>query len=69
MGAILAMCDGADLRQALTEHAAADDAVTAYEEILIPRSVEAAEGAAQGIDGASRPTAPQQTLAHTAAHH
>ncbi|WP_399185558.1 hypothetical protein [Streptomyces sp. TLI_185] len=45
MGANLAMRDGADLAQALAEHATADDAVTAYEKILIPRSVEAAEGA------------------------
>ncbi|WP_405880807.1 FAD-dependent oxidoreductase [Streptomyces sp. NBC_01384] len=68
MGANLAMRDGADLAQALTEHATADDAVTAYEKILIPRSVEAAEGAAEGIDGAFAPDSAEQTLAHMTAH-
>jgi hypothetical protein len=38
MGAILAMRDGADLAQVLTEHATADGAVTAYEKILIPHA-------------------------------
>lgn len=69
MGANLAMRDGADLAQALTEHAAVDDAVTTYEKILIPRSVEAAEGAAEGIDGAFAPDSAEQTLAHMTAHH
>jgi 2-polyprenyl-6-methoxyphenol hydroxylase-like FAD-dependent oxidoreductase len=68
MGANLAMRDGADLAQALTEHATVDDAVTAYEKILIPRSVEAAEGAADGIDGAFAPDSAEQTLAHMTAH-
>ncbi|MFF7979896.1 FAD-dependent oxidoreductase [Streptomyces sp. NPDC007901] len=67
MGANLAMRDGADLAQALTEHATIDDAVTAYEKILIPRSVEAAEGAAEGIDGAFAPDSAEQTLAHLTA--
>ncbi|WP_329229580.1 hypothetical protein [Streptomyces canus] len=61
-------CDGADLAQALTEHATADGAVTAYEKILIPRSVEAAEGAAEGIDGAFAPDSAEQALAHMTAH-
>jgi len=69
MGANLAMRDGADLAQALTEHATADGAVTAYEKILIPRSVEAAEGAAEGIDGAFAPDSAEQALAHMTAHH
>ncbi|MGW7695458.1 FAD-dependent oxidoreductase [Streptomyces asiaticus] len=69
MGANLAMRDGADLAQALTEHATIDDAVTAYEKILIPRSVEAAEGAAEGIAGAFAPDSAEQTLAHMTAHH
>ncbi|GAA3081740.1 hypothetical protein GCM10020000_79580 [Streptomyces olivoverticillatus] len=69
MGANLAMRDGADLAQALTEHATVDDAVTAYEKILIPRSVEAAEGAAEGIDGAFSLDSAEQTLAHMTAHH
>ncbi|MEV4427451.1 hypothetical protein ACN9M0_31840 [Streptomyces sp. R-07] len=60
MGANLAMRDGAGLAQALAAHAAVDDAVTAYEKILIPRSVEAAEGAAEGIAGAFAQTAPSR---------
>ncbi|MEW2117348.1 NAD(P)/FAD-dependent oxidoreductase [Streptomyces sp. NPDC005474] len=67
MGANLAMRDGADLAHSLAEHATADDAVTAYEKILIPRSVEAAEGAAEGIDGAFAPDSVEQTLAHMTA--
>jgi len=69
MGANLAMRDGADLAQALTEHATAYDALTAYEKILIPRSVEAAEGAAEGIDGAFAPDSAERTLAHMTARH
>ncbi|MEV5678636.1 NAD(P)/FAD-dependent oxidoreductase [Streptomyces sp. NPDC052179] len=69
MGANLAMRDGADLAQALIGHGSLDDAVTAYEEILLPRSIEAAEGAAEGIDGAFAPDSAEQTLAHMAAHH
>ncbi|WP_037885139.1 FAD-dependent oxidoreductase [Streptomyces sp. NRRL S-646] len=68
MGANLAMRDGADLAQALTEHVTVDDAVIAYEKILIPRSVAAAEGAAEGIDGAFAPDSAEQTLAHMTAH-
>ncbi|MFJ9342064.1 FAD-dependent oxidoreductase [Streptomyces sp. NPDC101733] len=68
MGANLALRDGADLARALAEHATVDDAVNAYESILIPRSVEAAEGAAEGIDGAFAPDSAQQTLAHMTAH-
>lgn len=69
MGANLAMRDGADLAQALIGHDFLDDAVTAYEKILLPRSIEAAEGAAEGIDGAFAPDSAEQTLAHMAAHH
>ncbi|MFC9845862.1 FAD-dependent oxidoreductase [Streptomyces sp. NPDC060223] len=64
MGANLAMLDGADLAQALIDHIDIDDAVTAYEKVLIPRSIEAAEGAAEGIDGAFAPDSAEQTLAH-----
>ncbi|MFI8766625.1 hypothetical protein ACIGN6_17135 [Streptomyces sp. NPDC053792] len=59
MGANLAMRDGASLAQALAAHAAVDDAVTAYEKILIPCSVEAAEEAAEGT-APSPPTAPSR---------
>jgi len=60
MGANLAMRDGADLAQALAEHATTDDAVTAYEKILIPRSVEAAEGPPKASTALSPPTAPSR---------
>ncbi|MFD3577448.1 FAD-dependent oxidoreductase [Streptomyces sp. NPDC058644] len=69
MGANLAMLDGADLAQALIAHPTPDQAVTAYEKILVPRSIEAAEGAAEGISGAFAPDSAAQTLAHMAQHH
>ena len=56
MGANLAMCDGADLAKALAEHVT----VTAYEKILIPRSVEAAEGPPKASTALSPPTAPSR---------
>ncbi|MER5779863.1 NAD(P)/FAD-dependent oxidoreductase [Streptomyces sp. NPDC002039] len=69
MGANLAMLDGADLAQALVDHPTVDQAVTAYEKVLLPRSIEAAEGAAEGIDGAFAPDSAEQTLAHMTGHH
>ncbi|MFF4081641.1 FAD-dependent oxidoreductase [Streptomyces sp. NPDC001777] len=74
MGANLAMLDGADLARALIDHttpagaaignATVDRAVSAYEKILLPRSVEAAEGAAQAIDEAFGPDGAARVLAH-----
>ncbi|WP_367047944.1 NAD(P)/FAD-dependent oxidoreductase [Streptomyces sp. Je 1-332] len=64
MGANLAMLDGADLAHALIDHSTIDQAITAYEKVLLSRSVEAAEGAAEGIDGAFAPDSAAQTLAH-----
>ncbi|GAA4984283.1 NAD(P)/FAD-dependent oxidoreductase [Kitasatospora paranensis] len=49
-GANLAMLDGADLARALVSEAGVDDAVRAYESIMLPRSTEAATGSAQGLD-------------------
>jgi 2-polyprenyl-6-methoxyphenol hydroxylase-like FAD-dependent oxidoreductase len=69
MGANLAMRDGADLASALIEHPTTDDAITAYEDILLPRSSEAAEGAAEGIDSAFAPDSATQTLAHMTQNH
>ncbi|MEU1408064.1 NAD(P)/FAD-dependent oxidoreductase [Streptomyces sp. NPDC005728] len=69
MGANLAMLDGADLAHALSVQPTLDDAITAYENVMLPRSVEAAEGAAEGLDSAFAPDSAQQTLAHMAAHH
>lgn len=69
MGANLAMLDGADLAQALVDHPTIDQAVTAYEKALLPRSIEAAAGAAEGIDGAFAPDSAEQTLAHMTRHH
>ncbi|MEV6393475.1 NAD(P)/FAD-dependent oxidoreductase [Streptomyces sp. NPDC051907] len=69
MGANLAMLDGADLAQALIDNATIDQAVTAYEKILLPRSVEAAEGAAEAIDDAFNPDGAAQVLAHMTQHH
>ncbi|WP_371525390.1 FAD-dependent monooxygenase [Streptomyces sp. NBC_01283] len=69
MGANLAMLDGADLARALVDHPTVDAAITAYERTLLPRSVEAAEGAAEGIDGAFAPDSAAQTLAHMTQQH
>ncbi|MFJ3926271.1 hypothetical protein [Streptomyces sp. NPDC090022] len=68
-GANLALRDGADLASALIEHPTTDDAITAYENILLPRSSEAAEGAAEGIDSAFAPDSATQTLAHMTQNH
>ncbi|MFJ6833025.1 FAD-dependent oxidoreductase [Streptomyces sp. NPDC091209] len=68
MGANLAMLDGADLAHALIENPTVDDAVRAYETVMRPRSVQAAEGAAEGINGAFSPDGATQILAHMAQH-
>ncbi|WP_033822105.1 NAD(P)/FAD-dependent oxidoreductase [Kitasatospora sp. MBT63] len=49
-GANLAMLDGADLAHALVTEPSVDDALRAYESIMLPRSIEAATGSAQGLD-------------------
>ncbi|MFD3564781.1 FAD-dependent oxidoreductase [Streptomyces sp. NPDC058686] len=69
MGANLAMLDGADLAHALSVQPTIDDAITAYENAMLPRSTEAAEGAAEGLDSAFAPDSAEQTLAHMTAHH
>ncbi|MFF0739526.1 FAD-dependent oxidoreductase [Streptomyces sp. NPDC004111] len=68
MGANLAMLDGADLAQALTAHPTTDQAVTAYEKVLFPRSAEAAAAAAEGIESAFAPDSAAQALAHMTDH-
>ncbi|MGW0212150.1 FAD-dependent oxidoreductase [Streptomyces sp. NPDC003233] len=50
LGANLAMLDGADLAHALVTESSVDDAVRAYESIMLPRSIEAATGSAKGLD-------------------
>ncbi|MCC9308370.1 FAD-dependent monooxygenase [Kitasatospora sp. RB6PN24] len=50
LGANLAMLDGADLAHALVAESSVDDAVRAYESIMLPRSIEAATGSARGLD-------------------
>ncbi|MEV0126706.1 NAD(P)/FAD-dependent oxidoreductase [Streptomyces sp. NPDC050703] len=69
MGANLAMLDGADLARALIDHPTVDQAVTSYEKTVLPRSAEAAEGAAEGIAGAFAPDSAAQALAHMTGHH
>ncbi|MFJ3415169.1 FAD-dependent oxidoreductase [Streptomyces sp. NPDC086082] len=69
MGANLAMRDGADLARALADHHGVDEAVTAYEKVLLPRSVEAAEGAAEGIASAFAPDSAEQARAHMTSRH
>ncbi|MEU6557431.1 FAD-dependent monooxygenase [Streptomyces sp. NPDC046915] len=50
LGANLAMLDGSDLAHALVTESSVDDAVRAYESIMLPRSIEAVTGSAQGLD-------------------
>ncbi|MFE6847430.1 FAD-dependent oxidoreductase [Streptomyces sp. NPDC057686] len=69
MGANLAMLDGADLARALIDNTAVGDAVRAYESVLLPRSREAAEGAAEGIDSAFAPDSAAQVLDHMSRNH
>ncbi|MFI9645874.1 FAD-dependent oxidoreductase [Streptomyces sp. NPDC052040] len=64
MGANLAMLDGADLARAVATGPTVEDALTAYEDVLLPRSAEAAAGAAEGLTGAFAPDSAEQTLAH-----
>ncbi|KJE22401.1 FAD binding protein [Frankia torreyi] len=76
MGANLAMLDGADLARAIAAQAGApnpdgpagslDAAVRAYESVMLPRSVEAAAGAAGAIAAAIAPDAPAGILTHLA---
>ncbi len=50
LGANLAMLDGSDLAHALATGSGVDDAVRAYERVMLPRSIEAATDCAQGLD-------------------
>ncbi|GAA1217628.1 NAD(P)/FAD-dependent oxidoreductase [Kitasatospora nipponensis] len=50
LGANLAMLDGADLAHALVTGSGLDEAVRAYESVMLPRSIEAATSSAQGLD-------------------
>ncbi|MFG2530676.1 FAD-dependent oxidoreductase [Streptomyces sp. NPDC048516] len=56
LGANLAMLDGAELAQALVTEPAVDDAVRAYESVMLPRSAEAAKGCAEGLAHLLPPT-------------
>ncbi|WP_336113871.1 FAD-dependent oxidoreductase [Streptomyces sp. PTD9-10] len=58
LGANLAMLDAADLAHALVTESGVDDAVRAYESIMLPRSIEAATGSAKGLDNLVPATAP-----------
>ncbi|MFF4604720.1 FAD-dependent oxidoreductase [Streptomyces sp. NPDC001339] len=64
MGANLAMLDGAELAQALAGHDDPDEAVRAHEAVMLPRSAEAAGGAARALATALAPDAPQGALRH-----
>jgi 2-polyprenyl-6-methoxyphenol hydroxylase-like FAD-dependent oxidoreductase len=61
-GANLAMLDGAELGRAVARHATVDEAVTAYERVMLPRGAEhAARSSAadlRKIFGGGRPEAP-----------
>ncbi|KIZ17136.1 FAD-dependent oxidoreductase [Streptomyces natalensis] len=68
-GANLALLDGCDLAESLARHADADEAVRAYEAVMLPRAAAAAEGAARGLDAALAADAPRGTLRHLARRH
>lgn len=51
LGANLAMLDGADLAHALLAESTVDDAVRAYESLMLPRSAQAAQDCAEALDG------------------
>ncbi|MFE9424639.1 FAD-dependent oxidoreductase [Kitasatospora sp. NPDC006697] len=62
LGANLAMLDGADLAHALVAASDLGDAVRAYESTMLPRSIEAATGSAQGLDHLVPATASELAL-------
>ncbi|WP_310723841.1 NAD(P)/FAD-dependent oxidoreductase [Streptomyces sp. N2A] len=64
MGANLAMLDGSELALALVRHPDRDAALRAYEAVMLPRSADAAEGAARGLANALAPDAPEGSLRH-----
>ncbi|MFC8078178.1 FAD-dependent oxidoreductase [Streptomyces sp. NPDC057307] len=62
-GANLALIDGADLGRCLAEHPGdREAALTAYEEILFPRSEETAKQSAEGLETIFAATAPRPLL-------
>ncbi|MFK0264837.1 FAD-dependent oxidoreductase [Streptomyces angustmyceticus] len=61
-GADLALLDGADLARALAARDEADEAVRAYEAVMLPRAAAAAEAAARALADALAPDAPRGSL-------
>ncbi|MGP8303994.1 FAD-dependent oxidoreductase [Streptomyces inhibens] len=59
LGANLAMLDATDLATALVTEPGVDDAVRAYESIMLPRLAEAARQCAQGLENLMPPDEPQ----------
>ncbi|MEU6329992.1 NAD(P)/FAD-dependent oxidoreductase [Streptomyces sp. NPDC047049] len=56
LGANLAMLDGTELARALVAEPCVDDAVRAYESVMLPRSAEAAKDCAEGLAHLLPPT-------------
>ncbi|GAA5118417.1 hypothetical protein [Pseudonocardia adelaidensis] len=50
VGANLAMLDGAELATAIAAEPTVDDAVHAYERVMLPRSAEIAKECLEGLD-------------------
>jgi 2-polyprenyl-6-methoxyphenol hydroxylase-like FAD-dependent oxidoreductase len=59
VGANLAMLDGTDLASALVTEPSFEDAVRAYESVMLPRSAQAAKDCAEGLDHLMPPTAAE----------
>ncbi|WP_214415864.1 FAD-dependent oxidoreductase [Sphaerisporangium fuscum] len=55
LGANLAMLDGAELALAIARHDTLDEAVLAYEQVMMPRSAEATASGTEGLDRAFSP--------------
>ncbi|WP_316758133.1 FAD-dependent oxidoreductase [Streptomyces herbicida] len=56
LGANLAMLDGTDLAHALITESSIDEAVRAYEDLMLPRSAQAAQDCAEALDNLIPPT-------------
>ncbi|MEV8633620.1 NAD(P)/FAD-dependent oxidoreductase [Streptosporangium sp. NPDC051023] len=59
VGANLAMLDGADLAEALVTETGVDEAVRAYESVMLPRSAKAARFCAEALGVLFAPDAPE----------
>jgi 2-polyprenyl-6-methoxyphenol hydroxylase-like FAD-dependent oxidoreductase len=68
-GVNLAMTDGAGLAQAILDHPGKiDEAIAAYESVMLPRAHESAQQSARGLAMAFEPNSPQSMLDFFGSH-